>query len=110
VTVGPDIPSKFVLLPFSASPGALMEAHDRFANDPAVKAAEFSNAPATAPSCLRVESSLLRAFSTIPELEVPPATPRIFEFRYYDRAMRRRIEPRWRCSTPARSPSSAAPV
>lgn len=83
VSVGSDIPSKFVLLPF-ASPGALMEAHDRFANDPAVKAAEFSNAPATAPSYLRVESSLLRAFSTIPKLEVPPATPRIFELRSYE--------------------------
>ena len=87
VSVGTGIPSKVVLLPF-ASAAALWAAHDRFTDDPAVKAADFTNAPATSPSYLRVESSLLRAFTTIPKLELPSQTaanqPRIFELRTYE--------------------------
>jgi hypothetical protein len=87
VSVGTGIPSKFVLLTFRSA-GALFEARDRFGNDPAVKAAPFTNAPATEPSYLRVESSLLRAFTTIPKLELPAQTaanqPRIFELRSYE--------------------------
>lgn len=62
--------------------------------------AAFLDVPATDPSFMRVESSLLAAFDAIPELELAPgagtAAPRIFELRRYeshsDSASRRKIE------------------
>src|SRR5205823_13591588 len=62
--------------------------------------AEFINAPATDPSYVRVESSLMVAFAGMPELEAPAAAkgnqPRIFELRTYEshskKANKKKIE------------------
>ncbi len=62
--------------------------------------AQFLDVPATDPSFMRVDSTLLVAFDGMVELEVPPgagtAVPRVFELRRYeshsDAALRRKIE------------------
>ncbi len=46
--------------------------------------AAYLNAPATDPAYVRIESSLLRAFSGMPKLVVPPDKPRLFELRRYE--------------------------
>ena len=92
VTIGDDLPSKYVLLP-AKSLEALESSRQKFDADPAVRKAEFTNSPATDPAYVRKESSILVAFSSIPKLE-PPATvtmggkiapaPRVFELRTYE--------------------------
>lgn len=49
-------------------------------------AATYLNAPSTAPAYERIESSLLKAFSNMPGLELPPKGKRIFELRRYEHA------------------------
>lgn len=87
LAVGPDAPTKYVLLPFK-SPDALAAAHDKFENDAEVLKSEFYNVPPTDPAYIRVESSLLHAFGGMPKLEVPPQVaekkPRVFELRAYE--------------------------
>jgi hypothetical protein len=89
VLVGPDNPTLYVLLPYAslesfATAGARLAADTEFAK----AGASFLNAPATDPAYVRVESSLLVAFETVPKLELPPATrehrPRLFELRTYE--------------------------
>lgn len=89
VMLGPESPTLFKLIPyksaeeFISTPGRLRE-------DAEYKkaGAEAINAPATDPTYLRVESSLMGAISGIPKLEVPPQTKegknRIFELRIYE--------------------------
>jgi hypothetical protein len=48
--------------------------------------AAYLNAPATAPAFERIESSLLKAFTHMPGLELPPKSKRIFELRRYEHA------------------------
>jgi len=87
VQIGPDVPSKYVLLPF-ASADAMLAAREKFESDSAVKSSPFSTVAPNDPSYIRKESELLRAFSGIPKLEVPTLTaagkPRLFELRTYE--------------------------
>jgi hypothetical protein len=82
-------PACYLLIP-AASVEALAQLTLRLAGDPAfLKAADpFWNAPASAPSFERVETSLLSAFSGWPRLTPPPATAakskRIFQMRTYE--------------------------
>lgn len=50
------------------------------------KGAAYLNAPASAPAYERIESSLMKAFTHSPQLEVPGQKPRIFELRQYQSA------------------------
>jgi hypothetical protein len=100
-TIGPDSATMHVLMPHQ-SLESFGTAGDRLRADPEyLKAgAEFINAPATDPSYVRVESSLLRAIAGVPKLVVPAGAaenkPRIFELRTYEshskRANTKKIE------------------
>ncbi len=89
--IGPETPTFYVLIP-GASVEALAEVDLRLAEDAEfLKAADaFWNAPATAPSFLRVESSLLVAFEGWPRVTPPAASAanakRIFQLRTYESA------------------------
>ena len=89
VSIGPEGPSMFVLIP-SSSLEALVNAGARLSQDAEyVKAAsDFLNAPAKSPAYVRVESSLMQALEGAPKLTVPAATaqhsPRLFELRTYE--------------------------
>ncbi len=48
--------------------------------------AAYLNAPATEPAYERIESSLLKAFSHMPQLQAPAKQQRIFELRRYEHA------------------------
>lgn len=92
VLLGPDQPAKYVLLS-AGSPGALLAARERFEADPAVAGAAFTALPATDPGYVRKECRWLRAFRTLPRLELPALSrerrPRIFELRTYEAHSRR---------------------
>jgi len=91
VSIGAESPSMYVLIP-STSLDALVGAGARLAQDAEFTkaAADFLNAPEKSPAYVRVESSLLLAFSAAPRLTVPAATaqksPRMFELRTYQSA------------------------
>jgi hypothetical protein len=101
VAVGPESPTMYVLIPHKSFE-SFATATDRVRSDPDFQSAgaEFINAPATDPSYVRVESSLMVAFPGMPKLEVPAATaskgPRLFELRTYEshskRANKKKIE------------------
>ena len=76
VSIGAESPSMYVLIP-STSLDALVGAGARLAQDAEFTkaAADFLNAPEKSPAYVRVESSLLLAFSAAPRLTVPAATP-----------------------------------
>jgi hypothetical protein len=89
VLLGPDSPTMYALLTHQ-SLESFATANERVHSDPEYQkaGAEFTNAPATDPSYVRVESSLMVAFSGFPKLQVPAQTaaakPRIFELRTYE--------------------------
>jgi hypothetical protein len=87
VMIGPDAPTKYVLLPYK-SPEAMAAAQEKFEADPELLKAEFTNVPPTDPAYIRKESILMRAFKGMPKLEVPPQVaekrPRLFELRTYE--------------------------
>lgn len=91
VSIGTESPSMYVLIP-STSLDALVNAGARLAQDAdyTKAAADFLNAPEKSPAYVRVESSLLSAFTGYPKLTVPAATaqksPRMFELRTYQSA------------------------
>lgn len=91
LSIGPETPSIYVLMPSSSAETVLM-AESRLAQDAEyLKAgAAFLNAPAKEAPFDRMESSLLHAFEKWPRLTPPPATaargPRIFELRIYEGA------------------------
>lgn len=95
VMIGPDAPTKYVLLPF-ASLSAMQTAREKFESDDAVLKAEFANVPPTDPSYIRKESTLMQAFSGMPKLELPEKKARIFELRTYEahsrKANKKKIE------------------
>ena len=97
VMTGPDSPTMYVLLTHQ-SIESFATLYDRLRADPDYQkaGAEFINAPAGDPSYVRVESSLLAAFESIPKLEVPDKKPRIFELRTYEnhskKANKKKIE------------------
>lgn len=101
VMTGPDSPTVYVLIPYKsieeyATLGARLAADAEY-----LKAgAEASSAPATDPTYVRAESSLMVAFEGMPKLEVPAGAaekkPRIFELRTYEshskKANKKKIE------------------
>ena len=89
VVFGTSSPTLYVLLPHPdlASVATLRR---RLAEDAAYRSAgaAFLDAPLADPAFVRIESSLMSAFSGLPKLEVPPEAagnqPRIFELRRYE--------------------------
>lgn len=97
VMIGPDTPTLYVLIPHkslesysTATARVTMDAEYQKAG------AAFLNVPATDPAYVRIESSLMVAFDSIPKLEVPQNKPRIFELRTYEshskKANKKKIE------------------
>jgi hypothetical protein len=101
LAIGPETPAMYVLLTHK-SPESVTGLADRLAADEEYHkaGAEFINAPATDPSYIRVESSLMAAFRGMPKLEVPALgdgnKTRMFELRTYEshskKANRKKIE------------------
>jgi len=95
VMIGPDAPTKYVLLPF-VSLAALQAAREKFESDDAVLKADFANVLPTDPAYIRKESTLMQAFTSMPKLEVPEKKSRIFELRTYEahsrKANKKKIE------------------
>src|SRR5437773_5085201 len=89
VAYGPDNPTMYVLIPHKSAE-SFGTALDRVRADAEYQkaGAEFINASPADPSYVRVESSLMVAFESIPKLEIPPGTAaqkaRIFELRTYE--------------------------
>lgn len=84
----PDGQTKlYVLIPFNSG-SDFLTVEDRLAKDKLyLKAAEpYLLAPAADPAYERIESSLLKAFTHMPKLEVPEHKQRIFELRRYEHA------------------------
>jgi hypothetical protein len=88
VAVGPDSPTTYVLIPH-ASPASIVTLPTRLAADAAYQTAgaAFLGASPTDPAYVRLESSLLKAFTGLPKLTPPAAVatngPRLFELRTY---------------------------
>src|SRR5512133_3951247 len=76
VMTGPDSPTMYVLIPHK-SLESFATATDRVRSDPEYQkaGADFINATAADPAYVRVESSLMVAFESIPKLEVPDKKP-----------------------------------
>jgi hypothetical protein len=97
VMIGPDNPTVYMLIPHK-SLDTFATASARLAADAEYQksGASFLNLPATDPAYIRVESSLMVAFDSIPKLEVPQNKPRIFELRTYEshskKANKKKIE------------------
>ncbi|MDB6021236.1 MAG: family containing protein [Pedosphaera sp.] len=89
IMTGPDSPTMYVLITHP-SLESFATGTDRLRADPEyLKAgAEFLNAPATDPSYVRVESSLMASIAGVPKVEVPAGAaenkPRMFELRTYE--------------------------
>ena len=77
----------YVLIPF-ASLDDFLKVEEKLAKDLSYQraGAAYLTAPATEPAYDRIESSLLKAFTKMPRIEVPPNKPRIFELRRYESA------------------------
>jgi hypothetical protein len=88
VVVGPDSPTTYVLIPHT-SPESIVTLPVRLASDAAYQTAgaAFLGASPTDPAYVRMESTLLKAFTGLPKLTPPAATaangPRLFELRIY---------------------------
>ena len=101
VATGPDSPAFFVLIPHNSAE-SMIGATDRIRADSEYQKAgkEFLDAPPSDPSYVRVESWLLKAFDSMPAVEVPALTSakksRLFELRTYEshskRANKKKIE------------------
>lgn len=80
-----EVAKLFVLIPFP-SLGDFLRVHERLANDAAYlkTGALYLEAPATAAAYERIESSIFKAFSGMPKIEVPEKKSRIFELRRYE--------------------------
>jgi hypothetical protein len=97
VMIGPDNPTLYVLIPHKSMESFATASAQVAADSEYQKAgASFLNMPATDPAYVRVESSLMVAFDTLPKLEVPANKPRIFELRTYEshnkKANKKKIE------------------
>lgn len=100
VAYGATKPSLYVLLPHPTLESVVTTAERLAADDTyAAAAADVLNAPLSDPAYVRIESSLMRAFTHMPRVE-PPAgaatgASRIFEMRTYeghnDDAVRRKM-------------------
>lgn len=87
VTVGPDMPAVYMLLPHPSAESAATLG-GRLTSDPEYRsaAASYRALPAGDPPYIRRESTLMHAFSAMPVLELPKAAApsRIFELRTYE--------------------------
>ncbi|HVF88358.1 MAG TPA: NIPSNAP family protein [Pyrinomonadaceae bacterium] len=101
VVIGPDSPTLYVLFTHKTLESVATAAGRLAADAEYQKAgAAFLNAPATDPTYVRMESSLMVAFSGMPKLEVPAGVAekksRLFELRTYEShsksASRKKIE------------------
>lgn len=97
IAVGPESPTMYVLLPHKTIESLLTVTDRLMADTVYLKAgADFINAPATSPSYVRVESSLMVAFRGMPKLEAPQMSSRLFELRTYEshskKANKKKIE------------------
>lgn len=74
-----------VVIPFN-SLDDYFNAPDKLAKDAAYQqaGAEYINAQATSAAYERIESSLLKAFARMPQLELPEKKPRLLELRRYE--------------------------
>lgn len=81
VMIGPDSPTVYLLIPYP-SLDALLATRQRLEADAAYQKA--LQAPAADPLFVRMESSLLEAFESVPRLEVPKKEARMFELRTYE--------------------------
>lgn len=87
--VGPENPAVWTLVPFRSA-GQMAGLRRRLMQDQEFLSAaqEYFGAPASQPAYERFESWLLKAFETVPHIEVPPAAaahqPRMFELRTYE--------------------------
>jgi hypothetical protein len=88
--IGPDSPTVYLLIPYKAIE-SFAGLGGRLAADGEYKkaGASFLNLPASDPAYVRVESSLMVAFSSMPKLESPKKQPRIFELRTYESPSKR---------------------
>jgi hypothetical protein len=103
VTIGADNPTLHLLIPYKTLE-AFVTLPARLAADSAYQSAGavYLNAVATAPAFVRIESSLMRAFESMPSLALPfgggeaGRRSRLFELRVYEshseRASRKKIE------------------
>src|SRR5260221_5081635 len=103
VLIGPESPAVYVLL-VHTSLDAVASLPERVAADAEYEkaAAAYANAEATAPAFVRIETSLMRSFESIPKLELPfgggagARRSRIFELRTYEshseKAAKKKIE------------------
>jgi len=84
-SIGSEGPSCYILMP-AAKSETLVTAEAHLADDADYQkaAAPFLNAPARDPGAVRMESSLLCAFESMPKLAAPPAGSRMFEMRTYE--------------------------
>ena len=85
--VGPETPTYYLLIP-ATSVEALVTLNTRLKDDAEfLKASSaFWAAPPSAPAFVRVEGSLLSAFSGLPKLVVPKREKRVFQLRTYESA------------------------
>jgi len=96
-TVESENPAVHVLIPYS-SINQFAEANDQMRSDKEYQrlGAPFINLPPSDPPYVRVESSLMVAFSGMPKLEKPALKPRLFELRTYEshskKAAKKKIE------------------
>ena len=91
VSIGPNSPTTYVLIPHRTADG-YARLPEQLMADAAYQAAgkAYLETPATSPAFVRVETSLMRAFSSIPRLELPfgggeaGRRSRLFEMRIYE--------------------------
>ncbi len=83
--IGPETPTYYLLIP-STSAETLATLDTLLMADPdfAKASSAFWEAPAAAPAFLRVESTLLSAFTGWPKLVAPKNAKRIFQLRTYE--------------------------
>ncbi len=81
----PGVPKTFLLIPFD-SIASFVEINEKLAHDATYKSAgdAYLTAAPSSPAYDRIESSLLRAFIHMPQIEVPEKKERIFELRRYE--------------------------
>ncbi len=102
VLLGPDSPTLHLLLPHSSAESLVNLDAGLLEADPEYRkgAASVRALPATDPLYVRIESSLMQAFETLPELQAPTGAAavrsRVFELRTYEShsrtANRKKIE------------------
>lgn len=99
LSIGEDTPTIYVLLPHKTM-DSVATTTDRLLDDGEYRkaGAEFINAPATNPSYVRAESSLMVAFAGMPKLAAPSDSgkSRLYELRTYEshskKANKKKIE------------------